>query len=105
MEEQKKERNKKFYEFKVEPIIGGFIAHIGCKKISFPTLLEVAKAIEAYWNDPECAMKQWVARDYNIESGNVLRDRTMPQNYGQSIFKAGYSAAPQGGIMADHRED
>jgi hypothetical protein len=35
------DEKKTFQEFRVEPVIGGFIGYIGCRKLSFKTLLEV----------------------------------------------------------------
>ena len=57
-------KKKAFQEFHVEPVIGGFIGYIGCRKIVFPTLIDVARALTEYWENPEAAVKRWQSMDY-----------------------------------------
>lgn len=51
---------KKYRSFNVEVVNNGFIATIGCQRLIFRTLIDVADALIEYWKSPDEAEKQYM---------------------------------------------
>lgn len=97
---------KKYYGFRVRPVIGGFIGQIGCRELVFKTLVELADVLRAYWEDPNGTIDIMLASNYdateNLPTGEGgvqgvqarppdLRDRL---DLGGAIDKGGLGNKP-----------
>lgn len=51
---------KKYRSFKVDVVNNGFIAEIGCQRLVFKTLIDVADALTEYWKDPDSVEKSYM---------------------------------------------
>ena len=58
--------DKKFYrDFQVQTVNNGFIVQVGCQKLVFKTLLELADMLRDYWKDPQGVEKEILSGGLN----------------------------------------
>lgn len=58
--------DKKFYrDFQVQTVNNGFIVQVGCQKLVFKTLLELADMLRDYWKDPHGVEKEILSGGLN----------------------------------------
>jgi hypothetical protein len=72
--EEKEKREvevKRYRDFSVTVVNNGFIATIGCQRLVFKTLLEVAEALKEYWNSPSKVEAEYM-RNTLVSSSNEV---------------------------------
>ena len=66
------EEKKRFHSFSVEVVSNGFIVTIGCQKLIFKTLSEMASKILEYEADPHQLEKELLANSLCYDEQPVL---------------------------------
>lgn len=72
--EEKEKREvevKRYRDFSVTVVNNGFVATIGCQRLVFKTLLEVAEALKEYWNSPSKVEAEYM-RNTLVSGGQEL---------------------------------
>lgn len=95
--EEPKKEVKKYRGFNVEVVNNGFIATIGCQRLVFRTLIEMADLLKEYWENPNGIEKKYI--ENSLQSGNTqeipegttitsyatVPDGVLTSNYGSSV--------------------
>lgn len=92
--EEPKKEVKKYRGFNVEVVNNGFIATIGCQRLVFRTLIEMADLLKEYWENPNGIEKKYIENSLQSENtqdseGTTITSyATVPvltSNYGSSV--------------------
>jgi hypothetical protein len=52
-------------EITITPVLNGFVCKVGCQKVVFQTVQELARNIETYYNNPEGTENRFLAEAVN----------------------------------------
>lgn len=60
-------------EITITPVLNGFVCKVGCQKVVFQSVVDLVRAIERYYREPEKTEKEFLA-----EAVNKMNDCPMP---------------------------
>lgn len=52
-------------EITITPVLNGFVCKVGCQKVVFESVSEMARNLEAYYKNPEAVEKEFLAKAVN----------------------------------------
>lgn len=69
----------------IEPVLNGFALQVGCQKVVFNSVKEMASEIQRYYTNPEDTEKRYIARAVNKMQDLIptCADTNLPQGFGQ----------------------
>lgn len=67
-EPETKAEAKCYRNFNVEVLTNGFILTVGCQRLVFKTLIELADALKEYWKNPRSVEKKYLNCSFRMDS-------------------------------------
>ena len=90
------DEKKKYREIRIEPVLNGFIVHIGCKKAVFNDYREMVKELKGYYDDP-----QKVEDYYIVKSFALIGEAPVPETMQVDGSRAAREERPRGRTLGE----
>lgn len=67
-EPETKVEAKHYRNFNVEVLTNGFLVTVGCQRLIFKTLIELANVLKEYWENPRSVEKKYLNCSFRMDS-------------------------------------